>query len=318
MLNLFTKRNGMVVREAVASVRNIEIGADILWIDLLHPNVEEIAYISKTYLLDIPTKEEREEIEESARYWEDSETVTINTYFLTRPNEEKIFHNETITFLITHNILFTVRYSEFKVFDEIQQRVLASPKNFEDGFDLISKIFELRVEKDADMLEGIAKETRLLRRMVVFDKQLGDEILEKLSILQEMHLSLRDSLFDKRLAITALLRTNKADSEVKKDLGIVLKDLNSLVEFTNVNMNILDNIQTLFASQINIEQNKIIKIFTVVTVAMMPPTLIATIYGMNFQHMPELEWTYSYPIVLAVMIISTILPLLYFKKKKWL
>ena len=97
-----------------------------------------------------------------------------------------------------------------------------------------------------------------------------------------------------------------------------MKDINSLVEFTNVNMNILDNIQTLFASQINIEQNKIIKIFTVVTVAMMPPTLIATIYGMNFKHMPELEWTYSYPIVLAVMIISTILPLLYFKKKKWL
>ncbi|TLD84559.1 magnesium/cobalt transporter CorA [Helicobacter sp. MIT 11-5569] len=318
MLNLFIKRNGMVVRESIHSIEAIEVSADILWIDLLHPSAQEIAYISKTYLLDIPTKEEREEIEESARYWESSETVTINTYFLTRPNEENTLHNETITFLITHNILFTVRYSEFKVFDEIQQRVLASPKNFEDGFDLIAKIFELRVEKDADMLESIAKQTRLLRRAVVFDKKLGDDILENLSILQEMHLSLRDSLFDKRLAIAALLRTNKADLEVKKGLGIVLKDINSLVEFTNVNMNILDNIQTLFSSQINIEQNKTIKIFTVVTVAMMPPTLIATIYGMNFQHMPELEWTYSYPIVLGVMIISTVLPILYFKKKKWL
>lgn len=318
MLNLFIKRNGMVVRESVQNVEAIDINANVLWIDLLHPTHQEIAYISKTYLLDIPTKEEREEIEESARYWEDSETVTINTYFLTRPNEENILHNETITFLLTHNILFTVRYSEFRVFDEIQQRVLASPKHFEDGFDLISKIFELRVEKDADMLESIAKQTRLLRRAVVFDKKLGDEILENLSILQEMHLSLRDSLFDKRLAITALLRTNKADVEVKRDLGIVLKDINSLVEFTNVNMNILDNIQTLFSSQINIEQNKIIKIFTVVTVAMMPPTLIATIYGMNFTHMPELNWSYSYPLVLGAMITSTLLPILYFKKKKWL
>lgn len=318
MLNLFIKRNGMVVRESIQSIEAIDASSDVLWIDLLHPSTQEIAYISKTYLLDIPTKEEREEIEESARYWEDSESVTINTYFLTRPNEENILHNETITFLLTHNILFTVRYSEFKVFDEIQQRVLASPKNFEDGFDLISKIFELRVEKDADMLESIAKQTRLLRRAVVFDKKLGDDILENLSILQEMHLSLRDSLFDKRLAITALLRTNKADLEVKKDLGIVLKDINSLVEFTNVNMNILDNIQTLFSSQINIEQNKTIKIFTVVTVAMMPPTLISTIYGMNFKYMPELEWTYSYPIVLGIMIVSTVLPILYFKKKKWL
>lgn len=183
---------------------------------------------------------------------------------------------------------------------------------------MISKIFELRVERDADMLESIAKQTRLLRRSVVFDKKLGDEILENLSILQEMHLSLRDSLFDKRLAIAALLRTHKADSEVKKDLGTVLKDINSLVEFTNVNMNILDNIQTLFSSQINIEQNKIIKTFTMVTVAMMPPTLIATIYGMNFTHMPELQWTYAYPVALGIMVISTILPMLYFKKKKWL
>ena len=317
-MNLFIKRNGMVVRESVQSVEAINTESDVLWIDLLHPTTQEIAYISKTYLLDIPTKEEREEIEESSRYWEDNETVTINTYFLTRPTEENHLHNETITFLLTHNILFTVRYSEFRVFDEIQQRVLASPKNFEDGFDLISKIFELRVEKDADMLESIAKQTRLLRRSVVFDKRLGDEILENLSILQEMHLSLRDSLFDKRLAIAALLRTNKTDSEVKKDLGIVLKDINSLVEFTNVNMNILDNIQTLFSNQINIEQNKIIKIFTMVTVAMMPPTLIATIYGMNFTHMPELEWTYAYPIVLSIMVISTILPIIYFKKKKWM
>lgn len=317
-MNLFIKRNGMVVRESIQAVEAVQVDADILWIDLLHPTAQEIAYISKTYLLDIPTKEEREEIEESSRYWENSETVTINTYFLTRPSDGNILHNETITFLITHNILFTVRYSEFKVFDEIQQRVLASPKNFEDGFDLISKIFELRVEKDADMLESIAKQTRLLRRSVVFDKKLGDEILENLSVLQEMHLSLRDSLFDKRLAIAALLRTRKTDVEVKKDLGIVLKDINSLVDFANVNMNILDNIQTLFSNQINIEQNKIIKIFTMVTVGMMPPTLIATIYGMNFKYMPELEWTYAYPVVLVIMIISTIIPFVYFKKKKWM
>ncbi|MDA3966892.1 MULTISPECIES: magnesium/cobalt transporter CorA [Helicobacter] len=317
MLNLFIKRNGLVVRESIASVSAINSSDDILWIDLLHPTTEEIAYISKTYMLEMPTKEEREEIEESARYWEDSDTITINTYFLTKPNEENVFHNETITFLLTHGILFTLRYSEFRIFDEIQQRVLASPKYFEDGFDLITNIFELRVEKDADMLESIAKQTRMLRRSL-FDKELSDEILSTLSLLEEMHLSLRDSLFDKRLAITALLRTDKVDSDSKKSLGIVLKDINSLVEFANVNMNILDNIQTLFASHINIEQNKIIKIFTVVTVAMMPPTLIATIYGMNFKHMPELEWAYSYPVVLCTMIVSTILPILYFKKKKWL
>ena len=93
MLNLFIKRNGMVVRESIRSVEAIDASSDVLWIDLLHPSTQEIAYISKTYLLEIPTQEEREEIEESARYWEDSESVTINTYFLTRPSEENILHN---------------------------------------------------------------------------------------------------------------------------------------------------------------------------------------------------------------------------------
>ena len=94
-MNLFITRNGMVVRESVQSVEAINTESDVLWIDLLHPTTQEIAYISKTYLLDIPTKEEREEIEESSRYWDDNETVTINTYFLTRPTEENYFFANT-------------------------------------------------------------------------------------------------------------------------------------------------------------------------------------------------------------------------------
>ena len=165
------------------------------------------------------------------------------------------------------------------MFDEIQQIVLATPRVFEDGFDLIGKIFEIRVEKDADLLESAAKNTR----------------------------ALRDSLFDKRRAITAILKSDKADSDMKKNITIVLKDLNSLVEFTAVNMHALDNIQTILTNQINIEQNKTIKLFTVVTVAMMPPTLIGTIYGMNFDYMPETHWDFAYPVVLVIMILSTIL-----------
>ena len=101
-------------------------------------------------------------------------------------------------------------------------------------------------------------------------------------------------------------------------MGIVLKDLNSLVEFTTANMYALDNIQTILTNQINIEQNKTIKLFTVVTVAMMPPTLIGTIYGMNFDNMPELHLDFSYPVVLVIMILSTIFPIIYFKKKGWI
>ncbi|PAF49178.1 magnesium and cobalt transport protein CorA [Helicobacter sp. 12S02232-10] len=320
MMNVFMKKKSLVSRESFQSTENICLdGGIILWIDLLHPTSAEVSYIAKTYMLDIPTKEEREEIEQSARYWEDSTSITINTYFLMRDSELEL-HNQTVTFILYKGILFTIRYNEFKVFDEIQQRVLASPKNFEDGFDLVSKIFEVRIEKDADLLESAGRETSDLRKNVVFnEKNLNhDNILTKLSILQELNMGLRDSLFDKRRAITALLKSDKVDMDVKKNLTIVLKDINSLVEFTTVNMNVLDNIQSLFTSQINVEQNKIIKVFTVATMAMMPPTLIGTIYGMNFENMPELHWQFGYPITILVMIISTILPVIYFKKKGWL
>ena len=319
MMNIFIKKNTFIVRENFSDTDNINLeNAKILWIDLLHPTAQEVAYIAKTYKLDVPTKEEREEIEQSARYWEDDLSITINSYFLTRAQNSEL-KNETVTFLLYNDILFTIRYGDFKVFDEIQQRVLANPRIFQSGFDLMSKIYEVRVEKDADMLENVGHETKILRKEV-FDKNHGDydNILEKLSNLQEVNMSVRDSLFDKRRAITPLLKSDKVDPSIKKDINIILKDINSLVEFTTVNMNILDNVQSLFTNQINIEQNKIIKLFTVATMAMMPPTLIGTIYGMNFKYMPELEWSFGYPIAVGVMIISTILPVLYFKKKKWL
>ncbi|MGP1451027.1 MAG: magnesium/cobalt transporter CorA [Wolinella sp.] len=321
MMNIFTKRDGLVLRESFSSVQTPHSTSNILWVDLLHPSPSEVAYISQTFHLDIPTKEEREEIESSARYWEDSGSITINTYFLVSQIngvDRKDLHNETVTFLLCKDVLFTVRYGEFRTFDEIQNKVLASPKNFQDGYDILSKIFEVRVEQDADMLEGAAKDTRSLRSGVFGNQYEYEELLGNLSRLQELNMRIRDSLFDKRRAITALLKTDKADMEVKKNLTIVLKDLNSLVEFTNVNMNALDNIQSLFSSQINIQQNKTIKIFTVATVAFMPPTLIATIYGMNFKAMPELEFSFGYPIALVFMAISTMIPILYFKKKKWL
>lgn len=322
MINIFIRRNGLIVRESLhlsdEKVKILQEHDKILWIDLFQPSSEEVNYISYTYNLEVPTKEEREEIEQSARYWEDSGSITINTYFLVRSLEAEL-RNETITFLLCKNILFTLRYSEFRVFDEIQQIVLATPKVFEDGFDLLGKIFEIRVEKDADLLESVAKNTRTLRKRVFNSSVINyDEMLEDFSSLQELNMSVRDSLFDKRRAITALLKSDKADSEVKRNMGIVLKDLNSLVEFTTANMYALDNIQTILTNQINIEQNKTIKLFTVVTVAMVPPTLIGTIYGMNFDNMPELHLDFSYPVVLVIMILSTIFPIIYFKKKGWI
>lgn len=316
MINIFAKRNSIVTKHIYSDLSDIE-GKNILWVDLLNPTLEEIGAMSNIYDIEIPNKEEREEIESSSRYWEDKDSITINTRFLVKLGEE-ITRDETVTFLLCKSMLFTIRYSELRVFDDIERSVLASPRNFEDGYDLIAKIFEVRIEKDADMIENFTRDIRSLRKGVFENQYDYNEVLGSLSNLQDISTRLRDSLFDKRRALSALLGSNKPDSDVKRNITTIVKDLNSLIDFCVVNMNALDNIHALFASQINIEQNKIIKLFTVVTVAMMPPTLIGTIYGMNFEYMPELKLHYAYPIVLVVMIISTILPIVYFKKKGWL
>ncbi|EAH8147978.1 magnesium/cobalt transporter CorA [Campylobacter coli] len=327
MLYIYIKTQNALVQRINFNLDNQELPQNILWIDLLHPSPAEIAFISSEFNLEFPTKEEREEIELSAKYWEDNATITINAHFLIREfkndNEEQNsikLRTEIVTFATAKNILFTIRYNEFSTFKEIQARILASPKNFEDGFDIIDKMFEVRVEKDADLLEWIDKEARRLRITVLEkkDEYSYDEMLKDISSLQELNMRVRDSLFDKRRAMTSLLKSDKIDRDIKQNLTIVLKDLNSLVEFSVSQLNVLDNIQTILASQVNIEQNKIIKLFTVATVAMMPPTLIGTIYGMNFKFMPELELHYAYPIVLVVMIISIIVPVIVFKKKGWL
>lgn len=316
MINIFAKRNSIVTKHIYSGISDIE-GKNILWVDLLNPTIDEIGAVSNIYDIEIPNKEEREEIESSARYWEDRDSITINTRFLVKLGEE-ITRDETVTFLLCKSMLFTIRYSELRVFDDIERSVLASPRNFEDGYDLIAKIFEVRIEKDADMIENFTRDIRSLRKGVFENQYDYNEVLGSLSNLQDVSTRLRDSLFDKRRALSALLGSNKPDSDVKRNITTIVKDLNSLIDFCVVNMNALDNIHALFASQINIEQNKIIKLFTVVTVAMMPPTLIGTIYGMNFEYMPELKLHYAYPIVLLVMIASTILPIVYFKKKGWL
>ncbi|RDU66396.1 magnesium and cobalt transport protein CorA [Helicobacter didelphidarum] len=321
MLCVYTKAENGLVQKLNFNAEDSILPTNILWMDLLHPTTHEMNYIIQKYHLDIPTQEEREEIELSSRYWEDNTSITINTHFLMRvTGNELTLVNETITFMTTQNILFTIRFNDFKIFDEIQHRILASPKNFEDGYDILDKMFEVRVEKDADILEWIDKEARKLRINVFGERNeyTYDTMLKGISSLQELNMRVRDSLFDKRRAMTSLIKSDKIDSDIKRNLTIVLKDLNSLVEFNVAQLNVLDNIQTILASQINIEQNKTIKLFTVATVAMMPPTLIGTIYGMNFDVMPELKWEWGYPIVIIIMLVSTIIPVVIFKKKGWL
>lgn len=143
-------------------------------------------------------------------------------------------------------------------------------------------------------------------------------MLLKISECQELTMSLREALFDKQRVTSSLHRNEDLMVENEHRLRIIIKDINSLIEHANFNFTRLEYLQNSFIGLINIEQNKVIKIFTVAALIFMPPTLIASIYGMNFKLMPELEWNLGYPFALSLMAVSSIVTIWIFKRKKWL
>lgn len=295
---------------------------DVIWVDILQPKEDEIRKIETIFGIDLPNENKREEIELSSRYWEDNDTITINSYFFISfffVQSAKGHYNESASFVLKNNILFTLRESELKTFDTLDKIVLHSSKGFKNGYDIFIQIFEIRIDQDADLLEYASKESDEIRKKLLLEtKNQSMEMLQKIATFQEFMLKVRQSIFDKRRILTALAKSQKPSENIKQDLFIMMEDIDSLVEFIATSENTLENLQNLFLAQTSIEQNKIIKLFTVANVVLMPPTLIASIYGMNFNFMPELEWSLGYPLSIAAMIISGIIPLIYFKNRGWL
>lgn len=319
MLFVYYKDNLNVLKRTINI--NEEIPENTLWVDLFNFNLDEIAYIENNFNIKIPNDDEKYNIEESARYWEEQDTITINNVFLNKDAlNQTTTTKDTITFLLNKKVLFTIRAREIPTFASVENIILANPTHYKSGYEILSEIFDMRVDKDGDVLEWIDKVSRLLKTEILEQKNALDYdfYLAKISNLQDLNMQIRYSLFEKKKTLSSLIKSDKIGVHIKENLDIILKDLNSLIDFSLSQLGILDNIQTILTSKIDIEQNKIIKLFTIVTVAMMPPTLIGTIYGMNFENMPELKLQYGYFITLSLMIISTIIPIIFFKKKRWL
>lgn len=322
MVTVYIREQSRFRTAALSTIESSDMNDGITWIDMLQPSSEEIRKIEGLYNIKFPSKNEREEIELSSRYWEDDVSIMVNAYFFVSfffVDTSKRPYNETVTFILQENTLFTIREKEIQTFETIHNTLTQHPKGFVSGYDIFMQIFDIRIDADADLLEYAAKESDEIRKKLLWDSDgQSIETLRKISTLQEFTAKVRQSVFDKRRILTAMAKSPKLDKPLKDKLSIMMKDLNSLVEFTTIDANTLDNLQNLFLAQTNIEQNKIIKLFTVASVALMPPTLIASVYGMNFKFLPELEWSGGYPFSLVMMAISSAIPLIYFRKRGWL
>jgi magnesium transporter len=168
------------------------------------------------------------------------------------------------------------------------------------------------------MVESVAKEIAVLSRRLSVTDDLDEELILTISKFQENTMLIRENIIDKQRVISGILKSERFPNDTYPKLSIMIKDVGSLINHTDFGFERLEYLQNTFLGLINIEQNKIIKIFTVASVVFMPPTLIASIYGMNFRLMPELEWEFGYLFAMALMLVSSLLTLFIFKKKKWL
>ncbi len=281
-----------------------------LWIDLNNVD-EDIEYELEDYLkIYIQEEEEMIEIEMSSRYIETSDSLVINSNFLLDN-----FEKEAVSFILKNDLLITVRDEDLLSFHEVVKRLMANPKSYPTGFHVFVALFETRVEIDADMIENMTQRITELSNSI---QDADEAILLEIKDLQEKTMLLRENIIDKQRSVSNMLKSEIIPHDLHGKLSILIKDINSLLEHIKFSFDRLDYLQDTFLGFVNIEQNKIIKMFTVIAVIFMPPTLIASICGMNFIDMPEINWKFGYEFSIGLMIAAVVIILYYFKRKKWL
>ncbi len=317
MLRIYYKKDRRLAKETeLELLREIPLES-LIWVDLQNPTIKEKVTIETYFDIKYSSEEESQEIESSSRFSEVEEEIIINSNFLSF--HQKGFSYCPVSVILEKGILFTYRDDDLKTFSESVKRIKASPGSFSNGYQILLTILETSIDLDADLIEGLAKQIADLNQQLILKKDRPDEeILIQLSLFQNETMSLRENIIDKQRLISSLMKSHIFPEEYKSVLRIMIRDISSILEHNKFAFERLEYLQNTFMGFVNIEQNRIIKIFTVATVAFMPPTLIASIYGMNFKFMPELQWDYGYAIAILLMISSSVLTLIYFKKRNWL
>ena len=300
------------VTRSISALKELD-KKDIIWIDLLDVSDKTEDTLEGFLKIDIQEDEEMEEIEMSSRYIQTDDSIVANSNFL-----HSNFDVDAVNFILKNNILVTSHDHELGSFNETVKRMFVNTRNFPTGFHVLVALMETRVEKDADLIEDTTDMITELSTHINASDHVDEDILIQIKNLQEKVTILRQNIMDKQRVISNLLKCDFFPEELQPRLTMVIKDINSLFEYTRFGFDRLDYLQDTFLGLVNIEQNKIIKIFTVVNVIFLPPTLIASMYGMNFKNMPELDWQLGYPFSIGLMVVFTLIVLLIFRLKKWL
>ncbi|MBP6717390.1 MAG: magnesium/cobalt transporter CorA [Rhodoferax sp.] len=327
MLNIFTLANGRLCQEEIESLEELSRFKPI-WVDLESPTPDEKHWIMQYYGLSIPADAMDEDIEESARFYrEDNGELHIRSDFLV-PDEDQP-HTVRVAFILnldnaelkSQGVLFSIHDEDVPVFRLLRMRARRAPGFIEDAKEVLLKLFDGDAEYSADTLEGIYDDLETVSRKVlsgnVTDAMAG-EVLGAIARHEDMSGRIRRNAMDTRRAVSFMMRSKILSQEQFEEARLILRDIESLDSHTAFLFDKINFLMDATVGFININQNKIIKIFSVASVALLPPTLIASVYGMNFKYMPELDWALGYPYALALMVGSAVIPMFYFRKRGWL
>ena len=314
MIEIFYKKDGqMMVSQSETDFAVIPY-ADVIWIDLFVPSGEEKRAVETFLGTTIQNRAQAEEIEISSRYYETEKAIFANTSFLSPGPDE--YNEETVSFILTDNILTTLRECPLRSFTDLQRRLLAFPTMYDSGHVAFLSILEQRIDLDADMVELVSKEITQYNKKVSLGEDISEEFLVDLNQLQDNTMLIRENIVDKQRVISSILKSPKYPKEYQPRLNVLLKDISSLINHTNFGFERLEYLQNTVLGIINLDQNKIMNVFTLVSLMLMPPTLIASFFGMNvrFGWFGNAGW--SWVLALTLMALSTIVIFWIFKRRK--
>lgn len=316
MITVYLKQFNKIVRNADVKLFD-ELGYDdILWIDLLSPTIKEQKAVENFMEINLQTWQQVEEIESSSKYSETENAIICNSNFFMPYTDN--FAIEPVSFIIAEGVLVSVRNAEFRTFTEAAKRLQMNYRAYATGYHLLVSVLEVRIDYDADLVEALAKNIAVLSKEVSASEHIDREILKRISHLQENTMLIRENIFDRQRVLSGIQRSERFPNDVYPRLTLMIKDVNSLINHADFSSERLDYLQDTALGLINIEQSNVTKIFTVAALFFMPPTMIASIYGMNFTHIPEVHWRLGYPFALGLMVLVAVLTYLFFRWKKWL
>jgi magnesium transporter len=328
MLNIFTLANGRLVQEEIESLEELSRFQPI-WVDLESPSLEEKRWIKQYYGLSIPDDVMDEDIEESARFYEeDNGDLHIRSDFLIADDEAPravrvaFILNLQNASLKSHGVLFSIHDEDVPVFRLVRLRARRAPGLIEDAKEVLLKLLDADAEYSADTLEGIYDELEKVSKRVLagdVNDELAAEVLGSIARHEDLNGRIRRNVMDTRRALSFMMRSRMLSAEQFEESRQILRDIESLDNHTAFLFDKINFLMDATVGFINISQNKIIKIFSVASVALLPPTLVASIYGMNLQF-PEFAilGRWAYPYVVTLMFASAVVPMWYCYKRGWL